>query len=67
MNYDLTETEIKKLKGNPLQNPDATLIIKYPDGNYRGFAMKNGALIQVRAGDPNTALNMLITHDGQTH
>lgn len=65
MNDKLPLEEVKKIKGNPLRNKDAILIVKQPDGNYRGFAYKNGNLIQVRQGDPGTVLQLLITHDGQ--
>lgn len=67
MNYDLTEEELKKVVWNPARNKDAIVIIKQPDGNFRGFMHKNGKLIQARQVDPNTVLNMLITHGGQTH
>ena len=61
-NYDLTPDELKKVVWNPQRNEDAIVIIKQPDGNFRGFMQKNGAFIQVRQGDPNTVLNLLITH-----
>lgn len=63
MNQDLTEEELKKVKWNPSINKDAITIIKQPDGNYRAFMWLHGKLTQIRAGDPNTALNMLITHE----
>lgn len=47
---------------NPLKNENVISIIRQPDGNYIGETLKNGQLITVRAGDPSTALTMLITH-----
>lgn len=62
MNSDLLTTEeIKKIKGNPLQNKNAILIVKDKDGNYRGFMQKNGQLVQARQSDPGIVLQMLIT------
>lgn len=62
MNYDLTQEEVSKLEGNPLRNPNAVLLEKQPDGNWRGFMMKNGKLVQERQVDPGTVMAMLITH-----
>lgn len=62
MTDKLTADEIRKILFHPENNPDAISIIKREDGNYRGFMQKNGKLIQVRAGDPNTVLNLLLTH-----
>jgi hypothetical protein len=59
---EISLEEIKELEGNPLKNDKAMLIIERKDGNYRGFAMKGGKLIQARAGDPNAVVTMLITH-----
>lgn len=47
---------------NPVKNNKAIAIIAQDDGNWKGFAFRNGKEIEVRAGDPNTALNMIITH-----
>lgn len=47
---------------NPSKNHEAISIIRQEDGNYKGYMFKNGKLIEVREGDPNTVLNMLITH-----
>ncbi len=33
------------------------------DGNWKGWMTKNDKEIEVRAGDPNTVLVMLMTHD----
>lgn len=35
------------------------------DGNWRGATTKEENFVNVRAGDPNTVLTMLLTHDGQ--
>jgi hypothetical protein len=61
-NNELSPDELKKVKWSPLSNKDAIVIIKQPDGNYRGFMTKNGKLVQVRQSDPNTVMQMLITH-----
>jgi len=61
--YDLTPDELKKVTWNPTRNPDVISIIKQPDGNWRGFMMKNGKLVQARQGDPGTVMQMLITHE----
>lgn len=63
MNDYLTTKEIEAIKG-PVKNPKAILIVQQDDGNWRGFAQKNGKLVQTRQGDPGTVLQMLITHDG---
>lgn len=62
MNDLLTPEEIKKLQGNPLKNPNAILLVKQEDGNWRGFMNKSGKVVQVRVVDPGTALQELITH-----
>jgi hypothetical protein len=61
-NQDLTPEQLKEVVWNPELNPNMISISRQPDGNYRGFALKNGAFVQVRAGDPGTVLTMLITH-----
>lgn len=53
-----------KIIYDPNLNHDVIVIIKQSDGNYIGEMTKYGKLIEVRAGDPNTVLNLLITHDG---
>lgn len=47
---------------NPAINEKAISIIEQPDGNWKGYAKNRGALISVRAGDPQTVLTQLITH-----
>jgi hypothetical protein len=63
MNYDLTPEELKEIDFNPITNKDAIVLIKQPDGNWRGFMSKNGNLIQERQGDPNSVMLSLITHE----
>jgi len=62
MNYDLTPEEVAQLDFNPNTNHDACVLMKQPDGNWRGFMHKNGKLIQERQGDPNNVMLALITH-----
>jgi hypothetical protein len=59
---DLSLKEIEDIEFDPQKNVEMISIVHRPDGNYRGFCMKSGTLIQARAGDPNTVLTMLITH-----
>ena len=47
---------------NPETNDKVISIIKQEDGNYKGYTQKGGKLIEVRQGDPQTVLVMLITH-----
>lgn len=63
MNYDLPIEEVVQLECNPTKNKDAIILIKQEDGNWRGFMNRNGKLVQSRQGDPNTVLNMLLTHE----
>lgn len=53
----------EKIECDPSLNENAISIIKQPDGNYIGRMWKNKKLIEVRQGDPNTVLNLLLTHD----
>lgn len=62
MNSDLNEDELKKVVWNPQRNENVITILKDKDGNYRGFMKKNGKFIQVRQADPNTVMQLLITH-----
>lgn len=48
---------------NPVKNHEVISITKQPDGNYIGLMWKNDKLIEVRQIDPNTVLNMLLTHE----
>ncbi len=61
MNHDLTPEEIAALECHPEKNHDSIVVMRQPDGNYRGFAFKNGALVQTRQGDPQTVIATLIT------
>lgn len=47
---------------NPSKNPKAISLILQEDGNWIGTANKHGKVVEVRAGDPNTVLQMIITH-----
>ncbi len=48
---------------DPKVNHDVISIVKQDDGNFKGFMYKNGKYIEVRQGDPNTVLQLLITHE----
>lgn len=63
MTDDLSVDFIKELQCNPLKNHDSIVIIKQSDGNWRGFMWKIDKLVQVRQSDPNTVLQLLITHE----
>lgn len=47
---------------NPHKNPNAIVILKQEDGNYKGFMQRNGIMIEVREGKPEDCLLSLITH-----
>lgn len=49
---------------NPAKNPKTISITEQLDGNWIGQANKFGKVVEVRAGDPNSVLVMLITHNG---
>lgn len=49
---------------DPTTNDKVISIILQEDGNYKGYTQKFGKLVEVRAGDPQTVLVMLITHNG---
>lgn len=40
-------------------------IAEQRDGNWKGWAAKEGKAVSARAGDPNTVLNLLIAHSGK--
>lgn len=58
---ELPEEKLKKVVWNPTRDDKVISIIRQKDGNYRGFMQKNGKLVQVRQGDPNTVLSLLLT------
>lgn len=62
-NDELTLAEIREIEGNPLANKDAILMVKQPDGNWRGFMWKTDKLVQARQSDPGVVLQLLITHE----
>lgn len=51
---------------NPAKNNKAISIIEQSDGNFKGEAFRNGKLVEIRAGDPNSVLLGLMTHNGNT-
>lgn len=48
---------------SPYENENAISLIKQMDGNWKGWMQRHGKVVEVRAGDPNTVLTMLITHE----
>jgi hypothetical protein len=48
---------------NPFHNPNAILIIKQKDGNYKGWMNKFGKVVEVREIGPETVLQKLLTHE----
>lgn len=52
-----------KVEFDPEKNHEVIAIVKQPDGNYIGYMWKFGKLITIRQGDPNTVLQMLLTHE----
>jgi hypothetical protein len=51
-----------KIEFSPAKNPNAIAIIREEDGNYKGYAQKNGEVIEVREVGPETVLQKLLTH-----
>ncbi len=60
---EVTEALTPDEKFNPEKNHDAISIIKDPDGNWSGSMWKNSRLITVREAGPQTAIQMLLTHE----
>lgn len=58
--------ESKKTTKTPVYDPyvnhNNVVITLQPDGNYKGLMYKNGKVNEVRAGDPHTVLELLLTH-----
>ncbi len=48
---------------NPNLHPEVVTLIKQPDGNWKGYKLKNGVLIESREGMPEHALTRLMTHE----
>ena len=46
---------------NPYKNDKAISIIQQADGNFRGWAQKNGKMIDVREIKPEDCLGQLLT------
>lgn len=63
MKDQLSPEEMSEIVWDPRDNHDAISLVKQPDGNWRGFTVKNGQLIQARQNDPNIVLTLLMTHD----
>lgn len=42
---------------------DTITLIKQKDGNWKGFALKNGQIISERQYDPQIVLQLLLTHE----
>lgn len=54
---------MESIEYNPTKNPNVISIILQEDGNYKGYAKKFDKDIEVRGVDPNTVLNMILTHE----
>ena len=54
---------MESIEHNPTKNHKAISIILQEDGNYKAYAHKNDKDIEVRGVDPNTVLNMILTHN----
>ncbi|MDE2015909.1 MAG: hypothetical protein KGI72_05300 [Patescibacteria group bacterium] len=50
---------------NPFLNPDAIVIVKQADGNYKGWANRFGKVVEERQFDPLVVLQLLLTHPGK--
>ena len=50
----------------PIESPkvkeNEILIVKQPDGNWKGYCNREGNPLEVRDGDPYTCLTKLLTH-----
>jgi hypothetical protein len=56
-------TQAIVLEHDPYKNPKAISLIQQKDGNWRGWAQKNGKIVTSRTNDPQTVLLELITHE----
>ena len=54
---------MKNKEYDPEKNPDMISLEKQPDGNWIGKMQKNGTIIEVRAIGPDTAIQLLLTHE----
>jgi hypothetical protein len=61
MYQELSPARLDELDFSPITNDNVITIMLMEDGNFRGFTKKNGKLVQVRQGDPNTVLQLLLT------
>ena len=46
-------------------NKDSIVITKQEDGNWKGFMIKFGKVVDARQADPIIVLQMLLTHPGK--
>ena len=67
MTQDIPVKEFKLLMEKALTEGRKTfLMFEDSDGNWRGESgHKDKGVVNVRAGDPQTVLTLLITHDGK--
>lgn len=66
MAQDIPQETFEELSRLAVLEERPTLIIfQDKDGNWRGNRLSGNSLINVRAGDPQTVLTLLITHDGK--
>lgn len=55
-----------KVNFDPTKNDRVIAIVLQDDGNYIGYAQKFGNVVEVRDIGPETVLQRLLTHDGNT-
>ena len=66
---ELYESEFPKIKiepkaeYDPERNQNAISLIRQEDGNWKGFAQKNGKFLEVREQAPEYCLQRLLTHE----
>ncbi len=53
------------MKTTLITKEDEILIVKQKDGNWKGWMLKYGKLIEVREVKPEDCLTMLLTHNGK--
>lgn len=51
------------IEHNPEKNEDAISLIRQKDGNWKGYAMRHGKLVEVREIKPEDCLVKLLTHE----
>ena len=55
-------TALRLPEFSPVINSNVITLVRQEDGNYIGYAQKNGDFIQVRDRDPESVLVAIITH-----